>query len=145
MLYFSKKFVTQRSCGECILRNSISLAISISFTNSIFGPLILWKNYKLSLLYHIFQNGTNFMIIYLPQILQDYISRINDKLINWKQNQFLTNKHFVRQHVCQNNVLIPLKIYSLLLRQTIFDTQRPIPHLRIWVHVKPRQLLCPPS
>ena len=38
------------------------------------------------------------------------------------------NKHFIRQYICQNKVLIPLKIYSHLHRQTIFDTNRPIPN-----------------
>ena len=49
------------------------------------------------------------------------------------------NKHFIRQYICQNKVLIPLKIYSHLHRQTIFDTNRPITHLIIRIRAKPRQ------
>ena len=36
------------------------------------------------------------------------------------------NKHFIRHHTAQNKVLIPLKIYSHLHRQTIFNTNRPV-------------------
>ena len=53
------------------------------------------------------------------------------------------NKHLIRQHICQNKVLISLKIYSHLHRQTIFHTQHPIPHQWIRVLRKSRQFLRP--
>lgn len=56
------------------------------------------------------------------------------------------NKHFIRHNVPHNKVLIISKSPFYLPRQTIFDTNRPIPHLLIRIlHLPPDWLRPPPK
>lgn len=82
----------------------------------------------------------HYHIVYTTIFEIQFAFFISHRLISFDLFRIKHNKFFIRHNVSQNKALIISKFPSSLPRQAISHTKRPIPHLRIRILCKPRQL-----